>query len=51
MSPLFISLSSDETLQIVQGIFPVFAGYIGASVMFLFKPTNENAGDLPVQNK
>jgi surface polysaccharide O-acyltransferase-like enzyme len=37
ISPLFIQLKSGESLQLVQNVFPVFAGYIGASVLFLFR--------------
>jgi uncharacterized membrane protein len=41
ISPLFIQLKTAEALQVVQIVFPVFAGYIGAAVLFLFrgKPT------------
>jgi drug/metabolite transporter (DMT)-like permease len=37
ISPLFTPFSSKEALQVVQVVFPVFAGYIGAAVLFLFR--------------
>jgi hypothetical protein len=39
VSPLVIQLKPGESLQLVQIVFPVFAGYIGASVLFLFQGT------------
>jgi hypothetical protein len=37
VSPLFLQLDGSEALQVVQIVFPVFAGYIGASVIFIFR--------------
>jgi hypothetical protein len=47
ISPLFTPFSSKEALQVVQVVFPVFAGYIGAAVLFLFRgsPTNGAIAD------
>jgi archaellum biogenesis protein FlaJ (TadC family) len=37
VSPLFTPFTTKQALQVVQVIFPVFAGYIGAAVLFLFR--------------
>jgi hypothetical protein len=37
VSPLFLPLSAQEAYQTVQIVFPVFAGYVGAAVIFLFR--------------
>ncbi|MGJ5077005.1 hypothetical protein [Bradyrhizobium oligotrophicum] len=37
VSPLFTPFGPQEALQVVQVVFPVFAGYIGSAVLFLFR--------------
>lgn len=41
LCPLFMAIKGSESFQIVQIIMPVFAGYLGSAVIFLFQP---NAG-------
>lgn len=47
IAPLFTPFTSKQSLQVVQIIFPVFAGYIGAAVLFLFRgdPNKGNVAD------
>ena len=37
VSPLFIQVDIAEAYRVVQIIFPVFAGYLGAAVLYLFQ--------------
>jgi hypothetical protein len=37
VSPLFIQLKVAQAWQVVQIVFPVFAGYLGTAVIFLFQ--------------
>jgi len=49
VSPLWTPFDSQQALQVVQVVFPVFAGYIGAAVLFLFRG-NPSAGAIADQN-
>lgn len=49
ISPLFTPFDAQQALQVVQVVFPVFAGYIGAAVLFLFRG-NPSAGTIADQN-
>jgi len=39
VSPLIIQIESRDTYRLVQIIFPVFAGYLGSAVLYLFQGT------------
>ncbi|MGR4931756.1 hypothetical protein ACIPUD_33835 [Bradyrhizobium sp. CAR08] len=49
VSPLFTPFDAQQALQVVQVVFPVFAGYIGAAVLFLFRG-NPSAGTIADQS-
>lgn len=37
VSPLLIQIESQDTYRLVQIVFPVFAGYLGSAVLYLFQ--------------
>lgn len=47
ISPLLIQLETQDAYRVVQIIFPVFAGYLGSAVLFLFQ---RRAGRTRVQD-
>ena len=37
LSPLVLPVSTQDAYRVVQIVFPVFAGYLGSAVLFLFR--------------
>jgi hypothetical protein len=50
LSPLLIQIDSTDAYRILQIVFPVFAGYLGTGVLFLFrdKPARNSVADAAI---